>query len=361
MKKIVLLLMLLQSITGNLYAQLSLKKRSLKMEEMSNFRQSYFVDLKTYNSMRVDVFAPHGTPFTANIDSLMNVLVETIATIDDSLPSEFESRTITVSTYDTTARTVSWSSKPADQRQLMLQGIKKMETKVNQDTIILNVFKFVSDDKSEPPFLRISFYLNNLHQLQQFNSGRFNQLFQSLEPENYTKWTTSKEGYLYLKSDPSVQILKAADPLQWRKGYSFDLSISAQNYKDRFVPSVNVGIGMVRTRNNIQAQYWIGNEYNFTFGRNANGEPRTFVNEFITLSYKTFRTPGTPINIIGVFPNIKVGYLYRRKDLNYDKNTFKLGIGQFTIGSKKLRVEPTFYFHDAFRGLTPSFRITQSF
>ncbi|MCP9752797.1 hypothetical protein [Ferruginibacter sp. HRS2-29] len=357
--KIFILLLSMCMIYHTSNAQLLLKKRTSKIEQMENFTCSYFIDLKANNSMRIDIYDMGGAPLKTNLDSLFNIIITTYRQMQDSLVDDLSARKLNISLYDTLMKVVSWSSIPPQEKRLLLYEGNSKPVKFCQDTVYLNVYSITPSSQGQPPFLRITLLLNDLDRIDSYNNGRYNAILKTMDRDNDHLWGYTQKGMLYLKADPEKQILKAYNPYKKQVILKFDFSLSAQNYKDRFVPSVHLGMGLAIEQYNMQVQYWIGSETHFTFSKEHNGVSKTMKNNFLIAGYRTINltSPNKPFRI---YPNFMLGYLVKRRDHIYNNHSFKLEVARISVNKGSLRIDPTFYFHDFFKGIIPSLRITQS-
>jgi hypothetical protein len=103
--------------------------------------------------------------------------------------------------------------------------------------------------------------------------------------------------------------------------------------------------------------YW---EPHFLFAKDSSGKLRTFRNDFLTLTYAQGGTkeydPRKEFSFSAAF---SLGYLIRRDGAYFENHTFRLGGGK--IQMLKTSVEPSLWFNNFFKGVTPGIRITQYF
>ena len=86
----------------------------------------------------------------------------------------------------------------------------------------------------------------------------------------------------------------------------------------------------------------------------------TYRNDFLTLTYGQGGTkdydPRKDFSFSAVF---SLGYLINRNGDYFEKNTFRFGAGKLSIS--KTTIEPSLYFNNFFKGVTPGIRISQYF
>jgi hypothetical protein len=139
-------------------------------------------------------------------------------------------------------------------------------------------------------------------------------------------------------------------------------SVNIQNYKAYFVPSFSLGVRFIfsnreRTFKWEPGLFW---EPHFLFSRDAQGKLRTYRNDFLTLTYGqggvTDHDPKKDFSFSAVF---SIGYLIHQSGEFIEEHTFRLGAGK--VRFSKTTIEPSIYFNDFFKGVTPGIRISQSF
>ena len=342
------------------HAQKSTAVRTTRIEAMQNYSYTYFIDLKTGNNMRIDVYDRYDSAMHYNIDSLMNIAVACYGRIKDSLENDYYARTMDINLYDTVMRSIGWgATAPTEKRMLLYDSLQNI-VKFLQDTVVIKWYSVVPRiGEHFPAFLKITLTLNNIRKIEKFNTGGYNMMLAEAAPYKNKKWTSGNNSRLWLKENNSIQIIRGYDETKLQVRPIRYISFSAQNYREHFVPTVNISFGISTEKNFIRRELFAGYEMAFTFQKNADGREASFVNNFITLSYKT-NNMNFARNGIAVIPNLKLGYLVAGKGTVMDKRTFRLGLAEFNIG-KGLMIEPGFYFTDLFRQLSPGLRITQSF
>jgi hypothetical protein len=243
--------------------------------------------------------------------------------------------------------------------------------KIEQDTIIIiGVVRNPSPastryiSRYDPRYFKLSFFLNDFEEIATLMDGRLNEKMQTYIAHQNEKWTRPRGPVPYhLKADPSI----SADQPRAHFGgpgdfLSFQLTVQAQNYKQYFVPAFGLGSTLTLSNRERQWKHEIGLmwEPNFLFGRNAQNKIETFRNDFLTLTYAQGpvkeKDPRKSTEFTGI---VSIGYLIYRKGDYYDRNTFRIGAGRIQL--RKTAIEPGFYFHDFFRGVTPGIRILQYF
>jgi hypothetical protein len=89
---------------------------------------------------------------------------------------------------------------------------------------------------------------------------------------------------------------------------------------------------------------------------------KTFRNDFVTLTYGQAKvkknSAAKDVSFLNVF---SLGYLVKQKGNYFEKNTFRVGAGQISLFSGKIKIEPLFYFNNFFKGVTPGLRLMAYF
>ena len=140
------------------------------------------------------------------------------------------------------------------------------------------------------------------------------------------------------------------------------ISVNIQNYKNYFVPSFSLGAQVTYTNRDRTFKWEPGLfwEPHFLFANDAQGKLHTYRNDFLTFTYGQGGTtdfdPRKDFSFSAVF---SLGYLIHREGDFMEKNTFRLGAGKLKL--LKTTIEPSMYFNDLFKGVTPGIRISQRF
>lgn len=335
----------------------------------NSIKRKFIILLDKGNSMQVELTSLDELDQLKNLDSIVQTFVQDIVPLKDSLSDELLSKKIEYIIDVNSAKRIRIQKfQPAGSSFLVNNGEASL-LKLAQDTIVLtgkiqgNVNGVFFRKLSGFHYYRVSFLLNNLNDLSAYMDGMLNEKIKILNDNNLNRnWTKSSDGTTSLKNNPSI---RASTPNGYTGGgdyLSLRTSIDVQNYKSYFVPSISIGAAIVTNNNLVRREYGISAESHFLFGKNTNGKLEAFRNNFLTISYGRGSLKDTEVKANGnLYPFISVGYLIRKRGDYYDKNTFKVGLGRWTFNSGTTRIEPTIYFNNFFKGLTPSLRLTQSF
>jgi hypothetical protein len=359
MKKIFIFLVLINGINGLLFAQSSSKR--IQQSNPDDFVYSIFINLGHGNTLRFDRYPAFKGSFNKSVDSLVNSLVEDLLAIKDSLADEEYVRHITVDLYDTVAHEIRFSVLQPAQHNLMVIKKQAALVKNEQDTLIMTAYSSLPGNDPQHRLYQLSFYLNDIMELLNYGGKHFDEAFSTIVPDNSHAWSTDSNGYVYLKTNRDVRLLQGYNPDKKMVSPYINISLSVQNYRNRIVPSFGAGFGFSFEQHYRMRQYWIGHETFFVFGKDEKNAHKTYLNGFLYIAYKSIRINPAPSKFMMIDPNFLLGYLIQSRGNIYPPHTFRLGVGQFYLGRKSFRIEPSLYFHDLFKDATPSLRITQSF
>jgi len=360
MKQRILLLMLSFSIAGTILCQT--KKPAGYMPGFSdNLAHSIFIELEDGNTMRIDQYGKNRKPYPINIDSLVDIIVDRMSEIKDSLASAEYVRQVTIDLYGTVADRVMFFNLSPENRYLLRTKTQRAYVKPEQDTIRLNAYSSMPGDKDPEQFYQLSFYLNDIGEISNYGGRNFNTLFNTIKPDSRLSWKVNANGFQYMKDNPSVQILRGHNPYQKLVGLTYDIGIGVQNYANSIIPSFHLGLGWAIYKNFKVNELRLGSESLFAISKNDKGERKVYRNEMVYLAYRYYRIKAQPQKLLGFTPYVSVGLLTRRKSEVFDRHTMRFGVGEFYVGKGMLRVEPMLFFRDGFKGVMPSLKLVQSF
>ncbi len=122
---------------------------------------------------------------------------------------------------------------------------------------------------------------------------------------------------------------------------AFSFGADFNYFKTRGPKGFRIGIGM----------YW---EPQFSFSSDTSNKIKTSRNDFLT--FRITETPIKPYSNFELITTLSVGYLIRRKENYFEKNTFKVGLPG--VASGKLHLEPELYFNDFLKNVSPGIRLS---
>ena len=369
MKKIIIVIALLISAKENLFAQTSNTEKTFELPA-NNIKRKFLISLDKGDKMQIELTDISDIKYLRNVDSLVKMFINDVKALKDSLliQDELISRRIDYIIDTSSRKKIRILKFPQTGSSFLVDKSDIALLKLEQDTItITGVVATQSTGiffrkQTELHYYRVSFFLNNLEDLSAYRDGRLNEKINSLKKNVSTNWS-EKGGITHLKKDPSITAATAGGHIGGGDFLSLRFSVDAQNYRNYFVPSATLGFAIVTNNNLIRREFSIVSEQHFLFARkDSTNKPETFRNSFLTLSYGRTALKNIDSKFSSsLYPFISVGYLIKRRGDFYDKNTFKVGVGKISLFGGTTKIEPVFYFNNFFKGVTPSFRITQSF
>ncbi|MDP4286170.1 MAG: hypothetical protein Q8891_17300 [Bacteroidota bacterium] len=372
MKQLTIVLMLLVSILPNLCAQ-SVSKADKAFEIPSNIiiNRRFYVNLDKGNQLKIELTDITDLERIANIDSLLKIFVNDLMPFKDSLADPLTSKRIDYVTDIRGRKKIRIEQFQPKGDNYVLSNGELSSLKISQDTI--NIIGILSNPPkpsqkislTHPRYYHLVFYLNNFNELSEYMHGVLAQKIATIQNNVNTKWPLILGGSShYLQKDKTIS---ADRPNGFTPGETGDflegtISVNVQNYKNYFVPSFSLGARLTlsnrdRTFKWEPGIFW---EPHFLFAKDSLGKMHTYRNDFLTLTYGqggiTDHDSRKPFAFSTVF---SVGYLINRNGNYFDKNTFRLGIGKLQL--LKTTIEPSVYFNNFLKGITPGIRISQLF
>jgi hypothetical protein len=246
---------------------------------------------------------------------------------------------------------------PGNNQYFTLNNGVTMSLKMEEDTLTVTG---VIAAQPENRYYRLSFFLNDMGNLNAYNNGQLQQKIEGFIQGTDLKCLRSKDGHFYLKDNPGITAPAPAGKMGGTGLLILRPSVDIQNYRARFVPSVTVGLAIINRRNSIYQEYGLSSESHFGF-TNEDGRDKIRVQSFLTLSYGRGKIASNLNFPAKLFPYFSLGYLLNREGSLYEKNTFRLGVGRFFLGNISTKIEPAFYMNGLFKNFTPSLRVVQMF
>lgn len=361
--------MLLTSALEQLYAQSSQANPEKTFElPPDNIKRRFIIDLDKGNKMLVELTDIDQLDHLKNIDSILKVFVKDMEPLKDSLGAELLSRRIDYLMDSSAVRKIRIQRSQPAGSNFMVSGDELSSLKLSQDTISITgkVMGTVSlpffRERPGYNYYRVSFFLNDLEDLSGYMDGQLNEKINELQQNINSNWVGERGGGVHMKKAPYISAPAARGYAGGSDYLTLRVSVDAQNYKSYFVPSVSLGFAILTHNNFVKREYGLGTEHHFLFAKNSEGKLETTRNSFLTLSYgQSSLKNGESRSNTNLYPFLSVGYLIKKRGDFYDKNTFKVGVGRFSLFGGSTKIEPTFYFNNLFKGVTPSLRITQNF
>ncbi len=364
--------MLLTGITANLCAQ-STDKSDKAFEAPGNivFSRRFYIDLGNSNKMIIELTDMTDLNKVENIDSLLQVFLNDIASLKDSLADALTAKRIDYITDAQNRKKIRFQQfQPKGTNLLIDKGetasLKTMQDTINIVGVILNPPKPTTKiSLTNPRYFHFAFYLNNISELADYMHGVLAEKIATIQTDVKNKWQhVLGTGSWYLIKDASIT---ADKPAGYIEGTAFDqltgfVTINVQNYKNYFVPSASVGVKLtiVNRERTYKWEPTILWEPNFLFAKDSSGKLQTYRNDFLTLMYEQGGVKDhNSIKGFSYSTAVSVGYLINRNGDFFEKNSFRLGAGKIQL--QKTSIEPGIYFNNFFKGVTPSIKITQAF
>ena len=373
MKRTIIGLTLFASIHVNLCAQSSESKADKAFEIPENIilNRRFYINLEKGNKLEMELTDITDIRKIANIDSLLQVFVKDITPLKDSLSDPLTSKRIDYITDAQGRKKIRLQQfQPKGSNYLVSNG-ELSSLKINQDTI--NIIGVITNPpKAEQKislthlrYYHLLFYLNNISELADYMHGTLAEKITTVQENVNAKWPLILGGSShYLSKDKAISADKPKGFTQSGTGDFIEamISVNVQNYKNYFVPSFSVGASLALTNRDrnfkwVPGLFW---EPHFLFTKDAQGKLQTYRNDFLTLTYgqggTTEHDPHKDFAFSAVF---SLGYLINRNGDYFEKHTFRLGAGKLKL--LKTTIEPSMYFDNFFKGVTPGIRISQRF
>ena len=371
MKKLILMLALLTSAGVATYAQSSNSRQDPFEVSADNFRRQYFFDLGNGNKAEIKLTEKSNLDYLKNLDSLIRTVVDDLTPFKDSLSNPLASKRILylMDAPDIVKIRIQ-TFPPSSVNDYVKSNGVTASLKITQDSLVITGSVGGRYRKSFFPlrpvydYYQVSFYLNDITDLAGYMDGRLNKKVAVLH-DNLNKVWLAKKGKVHIKTDSTITAVADRGNIGTGNLYIARFSIDIQNYKNHFIPSTTLAAGIVSSHNLKRREFSLGTEFHFPFSTDSSGKTHSNPNLFLTLSYGIARidpkASKTSIGSVSLYPYISISYLIQRKGDLFDKHSFKIGMGRFSLFGGSTKVEPSFYFNHFLRTLTPSFRIVQQF
>lgn len=374
MKKIISVLVLVTGTTIQAIAQQeTVLTNTAKIFEMpaGEVNRRFTVDLGKGNTMQVELSDIADLDRFANIDSLLRVFLQDIIPLQDSLADETAAKRIDYVTDELGRKKIHIRIfKPVGSGYILQSG-EVSALKLEQDTVHFFGSKpYTERSTLLKPFTviryyRLSFFVNRVSDLHNYLDAGLNEKISEIRKNANTRWIKDEQGRWHIKKgdqsiysnhQPAGFVGNTGDYLTARG------SVNIQNYKNYFVPSASLGIGLVLNNGHTKRDLGLLWEPHFFFAKNAAGKLQTFRNDFISLTYSQMRVRKNMTTKENSFlPVFSLGYLVNRKGEYFEKNTWRVGAGQLSLFKGIIKIEPVFYFNDLFKGVTPGLRLMLGF
>ncbi len=371
MKKSISLLMLLVSITANLCAQTNTSDKAFQVPDNIIIQRRFYIDLDKKNRLQIEVTDITDLQIITNMDSLLQVFLKDVQPLQDSIADPLTSKRIDYVTDAQGRKKIRFLQYQPKGAGFLLQDGEVASLRTEQDTIsIIGVIGNAPKAKDRtsiqnPRYYHLTFYLNDVHEINTYMNGMLNEKIATIQQHVNDKWPLILGGgshYLAGHRDIWADKVRGQSPAAIGDFVNGSATVNIQNYKQYFVPSFSVGVRFVFTNreHTFKWQPTVLWEPHFLFAKNATGKLQTYRNDFLTLSYAQGGTTNYDTRKDFSFStSLSLSYLIRRQGDLVDKHTFRLAIGNVRVS--KFSIEPSMYFHEFFRGVTPGIRISLGF
>ena len=371
MKKLLLSAMLVSGITVSLCAQSDNSDNTFTVPRNIIFNRAFTIDLGSGNKVKIELSDITDLARLSNMDSVLQVFLDDIGLLKDSLQNPLSAKRIDYVTDQLNRKKIRFRQQDPAGNSYLLSNGELAALKTNQDSIFL--IGIIANppipeeriSRNNPRYFQVSFYLNHVTDISNYLDGLLSKDIAAIQKNVNGKWPlVLGTGSHYMEGDKRI----VADK---KKGFTYksvnnfiglNFSVNVQNYKQYFVPSFTLGSRFTFTNRDrtFKWQPGLAWEPHFIFSPDQQNRLRTYRNDFLTLTYAQGGTKDyDPKNGFAFSAHFTLGYLvYRQGDL-MEQGTFRLGGGKFSF--YKTTVEPSFYFNDLFRGVTPCIRISQFF
>ncbi|MEO8853754.1 MAG: hypothetical protein ABI359_08245 [Ginsengibacter sp.] len=372
MKKTWTLLVLFTSITGSLCAQTNNKEDKIfDVPSDIIMNRRFYINLDKGNSLKIELTDITDLQKIDNIDSLLRIFMNDVTPLRDSFSDPITTKRLDYVTDTVGRKKIRFQQFRPGGASFLVEKGELASLKTGQDTI--NIIGIISDpakpkqkiSRTHARYYHLTFYLNNMSEIADYMNGILAQKIATIHNEVNAKWPLILgSGSHYLQMDRSIT---AERPRGFTPGGEGDylegfISVNVQNYKNYFVPSFSVGANITYTNRDRTYKWEPGLfwEPHFLFAKDAQGNLHTYRNDFLTLTYGqggiTDHDSHKDFSFSTVF---SLGYLIHREGDLMEKNTFRLGGGALKLS--KTTIEPSMYFNNFFKGVTPGIRISQRF
>lgn len=364
--------MLAISITGNLCAQSNKSDKAFEVPDNIIITRRFFVNLDKGNKMQIDLSDLNDLNVVANIDSLLQVFMTDILPLKDSVADPLTSKRIDYITDAQGRKKIRFQQFQPKGATFLISKGELASLRTEQDTV--NIIGIIANPPvpeqkvslTNPRYYHFTFLLNDINELFNYNNGVLKQKITTiLQHAKDDKWPLLLGGsHHYMQSDKDISAERVKGFTQGSVGDYVNgfITVNIQNYKNYFVPSFSLGAKFTFTNRERTFKWEPGLfwEPHFLFAKDSAGKTQTYRNDFLTLTYgqggTTDYNAQKEFSFSAVF---SLGYLIRQQGNIIDKNTFRLGAGK--IRFYKTTIEPSMYFNNFFKGVSPCIRISQSF
>lgn len=364
--------MLFVSITPELCAQSnSNADNAFEVPSDIIINRRFYINLDKGNKLEIELTDMTDLERIANIDSLLKIFIVDITPLKDSLSDPLTAKRIDYITDAQGRKKIRLQQFQPKGNSYLLNNGELASLKTAQDTV--NIIGIINNPPNpsqkisltHPRYYHLVFYLNNIGELPGYMNGVLIEKIATIHNNVNTKWPLILGGSShYLQKDKTISAdkPKGFTPTATGDFVTGYVTVNAQNYKNYFVPSFSIGTRITITNRDRTFKWEPGLlwEPHFLFAKDAQGKLKTYRNDFLNLTYgQGGTTDHDPRKAFAYSAVFSLGYLINRNGDYFDKNTFRLGAGKLQL--LKTTIEPSLYFNNFFKGVTPGIRISQAF
>ncbi len=364
--------MLATSITGELCAQsTNASDKTFQVPENIIISRRFYINLEKGNKMEIEVSDISDLNRMANIDSLLQIFLHDITPLKDSLADPLTSKRIDYVTDAQGRKKIRFQQFQPKGASFLINNGDVASLKTEQDTI--NIIGITANPPKavekisfkNPRYYHFTFYLNNINELARYMNGILAEKIKTIQNNINGKWPiVLGSSSHYIKNDRSITAdkPKGFTPAGAGDFLAANITVNMQNYKNYFVPSLSLGMKLTLTNRERTFKWEPGLfwEPHFLFARDSQNKLQTYRNDFLTFTYGQGGTKDyDPRKDFSFSAALSLGYLINRNGDYFEKNSFRFGAGKLSIS--KTTIEPSLYFNNFFKGVTPGIRISQYF
>lgn len=303
-----------------------------------------------------------------NLDSLLKRVWLTLQPFSDSFSKPLVSRRIDYyqNAVDIRLRFLEY---PQAGNLFRIKSGDTAQLKMEQDTLRITLLtnRHIKSAKKEltisQPYY-VTLYLNNITNLPSLQASDLEWALTTLKNDLKKNLYASPSKQYSQRYYASYNVVeqKRITPAKDLNGFDRQtefvpyVQVGLQYVKGGWAPSAGLGAEVIRqVRPNRKQHFQLFWEPYFFFHTDNIGKVVTDRNDFITFKYRN-DFEGTEKHVAD---NISFSYLFRRKGVWFEENTFKFSFPGLRFQS--LFVEPEFYFNDFFRHFTPALKVTLAF
>lgn len=368
MKQIFIGLLLLGSISHSTHAQTPVSNE-YPFNIPPNSTNRYFrIDMGKGNQVEVYVNDIRDIDRFKNMDSIIYGFLKDINHFKDSLSDERTIKRIDYNLDDAGNRKLRITQYMPKGQSFLVTDDDVASLKTTQDTVnFTGKVDFVDRDRMRKKinsnrYYKVTFLVNNVGDMSAYMNNILSRKIASIQENVNKKWDNNDDKTFSPVADPSIKTNAVRGYNAGGDYITLRASVDIQNYKTSFVPSVTYGAAIILGGKNTRKEIGLSMESHFSFGKNAAGKNRTYINQFLTLNYSRghIKDNDAKRDNYDLF-NFSLSYLIKQKGPLYEKGTTRLSVGALSIFEGKTKIQPVLYFKDFFRGVTPGIRWVQSF